>query len=178
MKTKPIKIILLSLLLIAIGFGIFVWVDSRPAQIFREFAGVELILTECGDYEILQVVNIVIDGRLYNDSFRGEPNRFAGLFEVDAYYFTRGSHARIDFVDGMGNILHTHAFRGWPEHERLGIMYNSADLENIIIERRERLEHDNISTWVRMKNRFIIAPLSAGESPLPILLALGLEYEE
>jgi len=171
-----IKIILICLLTVAIVFGTVVAVSYFPRRIQQVFPGIELLMTGESEYEILQTMEIRIDGRIRYGLFASHP-LFEGSFEVSAYDFTLDvTHIGIHFPRGFG-------IGGWmtyPFFERimgsaitrprsLGMLHTDEDFSSLVIHLTEWIYIGEGSHQGQQGNRVIAAPATDSNSALEVL---------
>jgi len=175
---KSSKFMLIFLLSAAIIFGTVVGISYLPRRIHQEFSGIELLLASEDDYEILQMTNILIYGRVRYGMFASFPI-FAGSIEVSTYDFTLDNpNLGIHFVNGfsMGGSM------SYPVLERsysgsghltridtLGMLYTNEDFSSIVIHLFEWTYLGGGSRQGHPGNRFIVAPATDGSFALDVL---------
>jgi len=180
---KWMKVALACLCLVAVIFGVVACQSYLPRRVQGEVWGLELLITGDGEFEILQTLDIRIDGWLYNGMFARNA-RFEGLFEICEYPFTEDSQANIFF---LGNGL----TGGWMRYSymdvdiinrptlrfgTLGTLHTNRRFSSIAIQvsESERRNDGTGSSWPT--NRVIVAPASCSETARAVLEANGIGW--
>jgi hypothetical protein len=179
---KWIKIALICLCAAAVISGVGVvavmYIRDLPTGIRREFTGIEILITGENEYEILQAVDIRIDGRVTSRRREAFAN-FDGYFEVSGFEFTFGVTAfamvSLDGYPVFGTLSYPMNYRGTARIETLGFLYADEDFSSIIINIGERYELGGGSSRVEHTDRFIVAPASDGAGALEMLRYSGID---
>jgi len=172
--SKPLKIILICLCLVAISFGTVIGVSYLPHHIHQEFAGIELLIMGEDDYEVLQPLSIRIDGRVRYGIFDLHP-WFDGFIEVNAYDFTLdNSNITIPFIHGfsMGGPMSYPVLTptgGSTRIETLGMIYTDEDFSSLAIMITEWIALGGGSYQGQSGNRVIAAPATDSSEALNVL---------
>jgi len=181
MKKMALLGTVLCLLLAAIIFGVVVGISYIPRHVQQEFSGIELRMTDEHEYEILQVLNIRIDGRVRYGIFAPFP-LFNGSIEVSAYDFTLDNpHLGITFFNGFslgGSMSYPVLMRdagGSPltRIESLGWIHTNEDFSSLVIHITEWTSMGRGSYQGQTGNRVIVAPAEDTSTALELLKLYG-----
>jgi len=174
---KVAKITVACLLLAAVAGVIVVAISYLPHSIQQNFQGIELHMTGEDEYEILQILDIRIDGRIRYGIFSSFP-QFEGSVEVSAFDFTLdGAQLWIPFMNGfsMGGGLSypglTHRGNSVVARvETLGTIYTNEDFSSLVIHLVTEWTHLGGYSYMGIHgNRVIVAPATDSGIALEIL---------
>ena len=193
---KSTKITLLCLCA-AILFSIIVSISRIPRRISQEFSGVKVFMANEDEMEILQTVDIRIEGRLYRGLFAGHPV-FRGLFEISDRWYTIGNTNQIHFFNGFGerDVDRMGAwFSYWTqelvgvdlrtEFHHVGFLHTDARFSSVVIVLSETVPTDPVVaqradggtiTVSRPQNLVIAAPAADIGSVREVFSANALEW--
>ena len=176
---KWLKVVFACLFLAVIIFGIVACSSYIPRRVRVEISALELLITDDGEFEVLQTLDIRIDGRLHNGMFASNA-RFSGIFEICEYLFPENSWTDIWFRDGFthGSLQNVSVGRdinrtAFPVVDWLGTVHTDRRFSSIAI---QIMEWENSSG--RHTNRVIVAPATCAETARIALEASGIIWED
>jgi len=182
---KWLKILRLCLIAVVIAFGVAILISYIPRRVQQEFTGIELLVLGEQEYEILQIVDIRIDGRVRNGMFAFSPT-FNGTFEVCAYDFTLNdataeifSFHRSSFI--AGHMLYrqpwrTPSVRAPSPFRTLGWIHTNRNFSSFVIHLAAFFPSDSThggdthASW----NRIIVAPTTDANTALEMMRSKNL----
>lgn len=180
-RSLSFRIALIGFCSAAILFSGVVAVSYIPRRISHEMVGIELYITGEDKFEVLQQVEIRIDGRLHNNGLFSRRPYFFGYFEVNGYEFTLGRELRIVFQPyvfgtyrGFSNVWLQYSRvrpQGGFDLEELGILHTNERFSSLVIHLRE--ESTDIP-W----NRVVVAPTTDQCAAHKILREYGIIWTE
>ena len=193
MRTST-KIVLLCLCA-AILFGIIVAITYIPRRISQEFSGVTVLMQGEDGMEILQTVDIRIDGRLHLGLFASHPV-FRGYFEISDRWYTIGNTTQIHFFNGFGEhdydrmgawLVYWTQSRAGPDvlsvFHNVGFIHTDARFSSLVISLPARTEffstqidHATAQTGLQTWHTAIAAPATDIGSVREVLTANDLEW--
>ena len=182
--TKWLKILRMCLIAAVVTFGVAVIISYIPRRVRQEFTGIELLILGEQEYEILQTVDIRIDGRVRNGIFSRFPT-FNGTFEVCAYDFTlNDATVDISFQRGYsfgGSMLfrqfwRTPSVRAPSPFGTLGWICTDRNFSSFVIHVAEFFPSDSISggDTYTPGNRIIAAPTTDANTALEMMRSKNL----
>ena len=146
--SNRLRILKICMIIAAITFCVIVAISYIPRRVQQEFMGVELLVLGEQEYEILQTVDIRIDGRVRSGMFAFSPT-FNGTFEVCAYDFTLNDATAEIFSFRKGSFLggilsyrpfyRSHPLRG---PGTLGMIFTDRNFSSIVIHITETVARD------------------------------------
>ena len=177
---KQLKIAMLCLALLVVVFGVVVGISYLPRRVQQDFYGLELLMIGNGEYEILQTMNVSIDGKVRYGMFAKYP-WFDGSIEVSAYYFTLDNpNLSIPFINGFamgGPMMHPVLTNlGSTRIETLGIIYTNKGFTSLVIHITEWVYLGGGSSQGQQGNRLIIAPTIDTNIALELLHLYGFRW--
>ncbi|MCL2189637.1 MAG: hypothetical protein FWC16_11645 [Defluviitaleaceae bacterium] len=136
---KAFKMVGICLGIATIFFGAFIIQSYLPRRIQQTLSGIEFLITETGEYEKIQAVDIYINGRVHYGLFARFP-KFKGLFEINEYAFTLNNpieiHFRDNFTDGWLSHVSVGVHNGssFPIVDSLGVLQTCRDFSSVRID--------------------------------------------
>jgi len=180
---KWLKILRLCLIAAVVAFGVAIIISYIPRRVQQEFTGIELLVLGEQEYEILQTVDIRIDGRVRNGIFSRFP-AFNGTFEVCAYDFTlNDATVDISFPRGFfdsGPMLYRQfwrnpSVRAPSPFETLGWIHTDRNFSSFVIHVAEFFPDPMWGGGTNMPgNRIIAAPTTDANIALEMMRSKNL----
>ena len=174
-----VRLVCLIMLVALIAMPLFI--SYMPRHIGQGFSGIELLMVGEDEYEVLQVLNISIDGQVRYGVFAAYP-WFDGSIEVSGYDFTIDNpNLSIRFINGFsmgGSMMYPVLFRGATRIESLGMLYTNEDFSSLIIHVTEWTALGGGSYQGQQGNRVIAAPTTDSSDALELLRSHNFFWSE
>jgi len=161
LNAKLPKMLLICLFIVVVVFGVLVAASYFPRRVQQDFSGIELLMTGENEYEILQTVDIRIDGRIRYGMFAAYP-WFDGSIEVSGYDFTIDNPSlTIPFINGFsmgGSMMYPVLVRSATRIESLGLLYTNENFSSLVIHITEWIALGGGTYQGQQGNRVIVVP--------------------
>jgi len=146
---------------LVVFFCAVVGVSYIPQRIQQEMSGFELIITGEDTFEVLQEIDIRIDGRMRYGMF-ARYQKFDGAIEVSAFPSTLDNpYLNITFLHGIsagGSMSYVMLDSPFTRIETIGWLYPNEDFSSLMILLTEWTYMEDGSSAGRLGNRIIVAP--------------------
>jgi len=181
LNKKLPRIFLICLLIAVVVFSVLVAASYLPRRVQQDFLGIELLMTGENESEILQAVDIRIDGQIRNRIFAAYP-RFDGLIEVSGYGFTMNNpNLTVPFINGFsmgGSMMYPVLERGATRIESLGWLYTNEDFSSFVIHITEWVALGGGTYQGQQSNRVIVAPATDADVAIELLNLHGFSWSD
>ena len=180
---KTLKIILMCVSVITFLFGALFLINLQTYRVRQVFTGIELLITGEDEIEILQSINIHVDGSMHNRLFDEFP-RFRGLIQIAGLPFTSATEIDVHFTNeyAFGFLMYTvaeiSAFASVPRVKVLGVLHTDRNFSSFVIQVFESEPHSNGGYVSTNGNRVIVAPATDIYTALEVLRSNGVFWSE
>jgi len=162
----------------AIFFCAIVCVSYIPKNVHKELSGIEILMTDQGEFVIVQQVDISIDGRIHDGMFSGRPRYFRGMFDISGFDLTGESEFEFRVPSGLfrASLMYRWIDSGHLISHRLGYLFADNKLASIAI--INVLNFDQNQDDESQRYRAVAAPAADIASALEVLHANGVGWSE